>query len=183
MFGASTWSRPVNYDQVVSTLQTMLEVPLNNEDSNFTRILPTMFAYADGRIYRELDFLITTISLESKLTARKRDVQLPPSVLVLRQVNVCTPATLAVGPTSRRHTLERVTPEALDMFWPQASFQPALPRMYAIVGSAPVATALIAPMAQPVPPVFPSQVTNMAHIVRFMPTPDQAYPVEFLGVI
>jgi hypothetical protein len=160
----------MEYDQVVATLATMLEVPQNSEDSNFTRILPTMFAYADGRIYRELAFLVTTTSQATTLVARNREIFVPVNVLVLRSIDVFTPA----GPVtlnSRRHPLERISPEALDMFWPNASLRPGVPQKYAIIGSIP-----------PPPPV-PGTQGPLSYTVRFMPTPDRAYPAEFLGVV
>lgn len=170
----------MTYDEVVTQVQTILEIPLNQEDNNFQRIIPQMFAYADTRIYTELDFLITTMTLLGKVRARKRDMELPPEVLVLRQVNVCTPNTVTVTDTSERHTLERITPEALDMFWPASSPGFDVPKKYALVGSAPMAVAL-QPLKQtpPIPPI----PQRLSYLVRFMPTPDQGYPVEFLGVI
>ena len=36
------------YDETVKALQTMLEVPLNQTDENFMRILPRIFEYAEG---------------------------------------------------------------------------------------------------------------------------------------
>lgn len=159
----------MTYDEVVVTLHTMLAVPLNSEDSNFTRIIPTMFAYADGRIYRELQFLATTTSQTAPVIARNREMLLPDNILVLRLVNICTP----VGPitfNTRRHDLERISPEALDMFWPQSSLRPGIPKKYALVGSTP-------------PSVVPGQLQALTYTLRFMPSPDKAYQAEFLGVI
>ena len=170
----------MNYNETVAKLQTLLEIPLNQEDSNFTRIIPLMFAYADGRIYRELDFIATTVTLIGKLTARKRNTLLPADVLVLRQLNVCTPATMSVTDNSERHTPERVSPEALDMFWPTAA-RVGLPKYYAVVGDTPMAAVLQPLAGVPKPPPPKPQVFSRR--VRFGPAPDQAYPVEFLGVI
>lgn len=159
----------MDYNEVVATLTTMLWVPQNSEDSNFTRILPTMFAYADGRIYRDLQFLATTTSQTAPMTARNREMLLPDNILVLRLVNVITP----VGPatfTSRRRELERISPEALDLFWPQSSLRPGVPQKYALVGSTP-------------PSVTPGQLQALTYTLRFMPSPDRAYEAEFLGVI
>jgi hypothetical protein len=160
----------LNYGQIVSTLMTMLEVPLNQEDSNFTRILPTMFAYADGRIYTELQFLVTTTSSTGVMTARDREMLMPANVLVLRLLNVITP----VGPitfSSRRKGLERISPEALDLFWPNVSLRPSVPQKFALVGSVPPAP--LPPLPQP----------PLSYTLRFMPTPDRPYTAEFLGVI
>jgi len=155
------------YDEVVSQLKTLLAVQLNDDDSNFTRIIPSMFLYADGRIYRELGFLAKKITQPVTLTALNREFSLPGNVRVLRAINVCTP----VGPvsfTSLRNPLERVSVESLDFFWPQASLQPGLPQKYAVLG-------LVTPLAVPVP--------DIVYQVRLMPTPDKAYSAELLGDI
>jgi hypothetical protein len=148
----------------------MNEVPLNNTDENFTRIVPRMFLYADGRIYRELMFLQTFMTQPSTLIVRNRELALPASVMNLRGINLCTPA-IAIGPTTKRTPLERVPSDILDYLWPQSSFRPGPPVKYGVIGG-------IAPVT--VPPAA-SQVLQLT--VRFMPTPDQAYPVEFLGDI
>jgi hypothetical protein len=164
----------MNYDEMVEALKVMNEVPLNNTDDAFLRIVPRMFLYADGRIYRDHAFLQTLMTQTQPitLTARNRDVLLPTSVMVLRSVNVCTPAG-AITTFTKRTPLDRIPPEVLDFFWPQASFRPGVPQKYAVVGG-------FAPPIVPAP-AMPSQALQLT--VRFMPTPDQNYPVEFLGDI
>jgi hypothetical protein len=163
----------MNYDEMVEALKVMNEVPLNNTDDAFQRIVPRMFAYADGRIYREIVFLqlLMTQTQPVTLTARNRDVPLPTSVMALRNVNVCTPAG-AITPYTKHTPLDRVPPEALDFFWPQPSFRPGVPQKYAVVGG-----------FAPVDPTLQNPPQALQLTVRFMPTPDQAYPVEFLGDI
>jgi hypothetical protein len=164
----------MTFDDCVSWLKTMLAVQLNDDDSNFTRILPAMFLYADGRIYRELTFLATKITQPVRLIAGSREFALPASVRVLQSINVVTPE----GPitnTSKRKLLERITPEALDFFWPQASFKPALPQKFAVVGN-----------VQPIPQQLASQTAVsqvMSHTVRLMPQPDKSYYAELYGDI
>jgi hypothetical protein len=86
----------------------------------------------------------------------------------LRSINVLTPtASGTIGPSSKRTPLERIPPEVLDFFWPQESFRPGMPQKYAVVGSVGATT--------------PSQL--LQHVVRLMPSPDRAYPVELLGDI
>ena len=157
----------ITYDEVISQLKTMLAIELNDEDANFTRIIPAMMLYADGRIYRELNFLANKITQPITLTALNREVQLPASVRVLRAINVVTP----VGPiafTSKRNPLERISVESLDFFWPDASLNPSVPRKYAVFG---INTG----------PTVPG--TDLIYTVRFMPTPDKAYAAELLGEI
>jgi len=167
----------MTYDECVSWLKTMLSVEMNDEDVNFTRILPAMFLYADGRMYREMQFLATRITQPVRLIAGNREFPLPMSVRALRQINVLTPA----GPitnTSTRKPLDRISPESLDFFWPQASFKPGLPLKYAVVGSV---SPVVTPFTQPPVPVPDSQ--EMTHTVRLMPEPDKAYYAELYGDI
>jgi hypothetical protein len=167
----------MNYDQTLKQLQTLLEIPLNQEDENFKRIVPLMFTYADNRIYRELEFLATTAVTAGTLTANNRETPLPSTMIVLRQMNVLVPAGPIWARMTVRKVLERVSPEALDMIWGSqgrydANFDavvptPAgVPEKYAIVGTSTAA--------------FPQ---TLSYIVRLMPTPDQAYAAEFFGVI
>jgi hypothetical protein len=165
----------MNYDQTVKNLQTLLEIPLNQEDENFRRIIPLMFTYADNRIYRELEFLATTSVITGTLTAKNRETPLPSTMLVLRQMNVLIPFGVVLAGKTKRRALERISPEALDMFWSEGRYDPmtdtvqptppGTPEKYAIVGTS-TAT-------------FPQ---TLSYIVRLMPTPDKAYVTEFFGV-
>jgi hypothetical protein len=157
----------MTYDEIVSQLKTLLTVELNDADANFTRIIPGMFLYADGRIYRELGFLAKKITQPATLTALNREFSLPPNVRVLRAINLMTPAG-AVSFTSKRIPLERISVEALDFFWPDASFNPSAPQKYAVLGLSTPA---------PLPGV------DVSYQVRLMPTPDKPYSVELLGDI
>jgi hypothetical protein len=169
----------MNYDQVVKNLQTLLEIPLNQEDENFRRIIPLMFTYADNRIYRELEFLATTSVTTGALTANSRETPLPSTMLVLRQMNVLVPTGYAWAGLVQRKALERISPEALDMFW---TIGPAftadtpvdwavrllprgVPEKFAVIGTS-TAT-------------FPQ---TLSYVIRLMPTPDKAYATEFFGV-
>jgi hypothetical protein len=163
----------MTYDEMVEALKVMNEVPLNNTDDAFTRIVPRMFLYADGRVYRDHAFLQTLMTQTQPitLTARVRDVLLPTSVMVLRSVNVCTPAGVITTYT-KRTPLERIPPEILDFIWPQTSARPSVPQKYAVVGG-----------FAPVDPTLQNPPQALQLTVRFMPSPDQNYPVEFLGDI
>lgn len=154
------------YDEVLETLKVMNEVPLNNSDDNFLRIVPRMFLYADGRIYRELMFLQTAITQPATLVARNREIALPASVMVLKGISLCTPP-MPISTTTKRTPLERVPSEILEFFWPQSSFRPGTPQKYALIGTLP----------------SPTAPQTLGLTVRFMPTPDAAYPVEFFGDI
>lgn len=166
----------MNYDTVVKTLQTMLEIPLNQSDENFTRIMPRIIEYAENRIYRELDFLATTSLTTATVTADSREVVLPSTVLVLRFLSVIIPTPDPIPNTTRfrnantRIMLERVSPEAMDVMWPQLDLpfpeRSRVPKHYAIIGT---------------PSLGPPQV--LSYTVRMNPVPDFAYTAEFTGVI
>jgi hypothetical protein len=183
MSGALTRSEEaaVNYDQVLDALKVLGAIPLNEEDSNFQRIVPIMFAYAEGRIYRELTFLATDAVTQVTLTALDRDVVLPTSVLSVRSVAVCTP-TGPITRNSRRHHPERTSAEALDMFWPLPSLRPGVPKKYTVIGRRVAPTTLpnpLPPGTQPLPPIFVPE--QFVYTVRFMPSPDRAYLAEVFG--
>jgi hypothetical protein len=157
----------MTYDETVSQLKTLLAVEMNDEDANFTRVLPSMMLYADGRIFRDLPFLAQKITQPATLIANNREFLLPPNVRVLRAINVMTP----VGPitlTSKRNPLERISVESLDFYWPDASYKPGVPQKYAILG-----------LSTPAP--LPG--ADIVYQVRVMPTPDKAYSAELLGDI
>lgn len=172
----------MTYDEIVAQLMTMLEVPLNQSDTNFTRILPAMFNHAEGRIWGDLNFLVTDITQPVQLTANAREFALPDSVIILEQIAVCTPVG-AITNASKRVTLERISPVALDMFWPQANFKPGVPQKYAVLGNrVPSSQTLVmnpGDMSQTLT-VVPEQ---LSYIVRLMPTPDKAYMAELTGTI
>jgi hypothetical protein len=167
----------MNYNEIVLQLMTKAGVPQNSEDTNFFRILPGAFAYADGRIYRDLDFLAIDVTQQVTLVAQERDVVLPENTLSVLQIGVCTPPG-AITRNSRRHFPERISPEALDMFWPQANFRPGIPKKYAIVG---VRVVGVSPFMQPPVPVF--QPERFTYTARFMPAPDRAYTAEVYGSV
>lgn len=174
----------MKYDEAVSWLQTMLEIPLNQTDINFQRIVPMMFLYAEGRIYHDLAFLVTTITQQHRLTALNRETILPDNVRVLEHICVCTPAGPVTFTSKRTPPLERISATALDMFWPQASFKPGVPQKYALIGGTPQATLFADPFSLTPPPPLPVVPTQqLYHVVRMMPTPDKAYTVELTGII
>lgn len=173
----------MNYDEITSTLMVLAAIPRNSEDSNYQKVLPAAFAYADGRIYRELNFLATDVTQQVPLVANVRDVTLPEDILTVHYVNVCTPAG-PVTDNSRRRPLERVSEAALNMFWPQPSFKRNVPKKYAIIGERPpipppVSSGPPIQGVQPAPFTFPPE--KFVYTLRFMPTPDRAYVTEVNG--
>jgi hypothetical protein len=89
-------------DEITGTLMVLAAIPRNSEDSAYERILPSAFLYADGRIYRELNFLATDITQEVTLISNERDFVLPSDILTVHYINVCTPAGPITSSTKRR---------------------------------------------------------------------------------
>jgi len=174
----------MNFYECVKWLQTMLEVPLNDEDANFTRIIPAMFAYADGRIYRELDFLQTTNTDKIVAPKGERRLVLPSRLMSVRSLSMFTPGGVVpppdpVGPphtldVGKRVDLERVTPEALNMFWPTTT-KLGVPRQYALIGQRTQYT----PPPPPPPPI--GTYFDIAAILA--PTPNTFYVIEWMGFL
>src|SRR5215475_10426630 len=102
----------MTYDEAVEALQTMFEVPINDEDENFLRIIPRSFEYASNRIYRDLRHLTAVRTTTATLTANNREVLVPQAVIVIHAMNSLS----MVG--SVRNNLEHISIEALDIFWP-----------------------------------------------------------------
>lgn len=177
----------MNYNEVIAALQVLGAIPQNSEDANFQKLVPSMFHYADGRIYRELTFLHTDVTSEILLTAFAREIALPRNVLTVRSVAILTPrdplnTPAELTPNKRRHHPERVSPEAIDMFWPQANFKPGVPRKYAIVGYQVPPEELPSPEppdTQPRQPVYVPEKFILR--LRLMPAPDRAYGAEIFG--
>lgn len=178
----------MNYSEIIAALQVLGAIPQNSEDANFQKIVPAMFHYADGRIYRELAFLQTDVTTEVMLTPLTRHYALPRKVLTVRSLAILTPRDPLNTPTwmtpnKRRHFPERVSPEGVDMFWPQENFRPGVPRKYAVVGAWSPPEELpdteAPPSTQPLPPIYVPEKFTLA--LRLMPSPDKAYMAEIFG--
>jgi len=92
-------------------------------DSNFLIILPQMITYAENRIYRELDFLFTSIaSTAYSLTTGSRQIAVPTSVFVVpEQINLITPSGTSNPNSGTRVPLLATTREYLDAVYGSSS--------------------------------------------------------------
>lgn len=133
-------------------------------DANFTAILPAMITYAENRIYRDLDFLVTVLATTTSpttsapyvFTASNRQLAIPTADFVtLQQVNVITPYTQTNPTLGARNTLLPITKEFLDYVYPSAT-------------------------GATVPQYFAMLTQNT---ILVGPWPDQAYTVEIVGTI
>lgn len=146
----------LTYSTYKTQIATLAVVEEN--DPNFLIILPQAITYAENRMYRDLDFLFTTVTYIATLNVGNRSLTIPEGTFVVSdQINVITPAGQSNpdGPTSARNPCLPTTKEYLD----------------AVYGSSAVAY-------RGVPQYF---VPFNDNVFLFGPVPDQAYSVEMVG--
>lgn len=109
-----TVSGTTSYIDQISTMAVVAA-----DDPAFITILPQMITYAENRLYRDLDFLFTSISTTSYgCTVGSRVVSVPAGTfVVLEQVNVLTPAGTTNPDAATRIPLLPTTKEYLDAVW------------------------------------------------------------------
>jgi len=110
----------------ITQIATMAVVPETNAE--FLTILPQMIAYAELRMYRDLDFLFTSGSSTAySLTAGSRVLNVPAStfpdgtLVVPEQINVITPAGTSNPDLGTRVPLLPTTKEFLDAVYGSSS--------------------------------------------------------------
>ena len=101
----------------VTQIATMAVVEETNPA--FVIILPQMITYAENRIYRELDFLFTSIATTAYgLTAGNRIIAVPAGTFVVpEQINLLTPAGTSDPDAGTRVPLLPTTKEFLDQVY------------------------------------------------------------------
>lgn len=110
----------MNYSSWLSSAATMM-AEQDTTNADFLTIVPDAIAYAEGRMYRELDLLATHFSdSTTSFTAGTRTLTLPSGTLVVEQVNVITPASTQPA-AGLRNPLTPTTREFLDVAWPSAT--------------------------------------------------------------
>lgn len=110
----------------ITQIATMAVVPETNAE--FLTILPQMIAYAELRMYRDLDFLFTSgSSTDYSLTAGSRVLNVPAgtfpdgTLVVPEQINVITPAGTSNPDLGTRVPLLPTTKEFLDAVYGSSS--------------------------------------------------------------
>lgn len=105
----------------VSQIATMAVV--EETDPAFQIILPQMITYAENRMYRDLDFLFTSVATTSYgLTVGSRQISVPSGTFVVsEQINVITPAGTTNPNLGTRNPLLATTKEFLDQVYNVAS--------------------------------------------------------------
>ena len=115
---------PMSYDGSVSGTTSYVNqiatlAVVATDDPAYVTILPQMIANAELRIYRELDFVFTSISTTAySLTVGSRSINVPAGTLVVpEQINVLTPAGTTNPDAATRNPLLPTTKEYLDAVW------------------------------------------------------------------
>lgn len=151
----------LDYITYLQALQTAGWISQNNTDSDFQRFIPRIIEYAELRIYRQFDFLMTkTAQTGSAVIVGNRNLAVPASVIVLEHLNMISP--IATAPDSgTRNPVRRVSLEFLDFTYPVATVT-GLPKFFAEIGTG---------------------VTATPYTLKLGPAPDLTYGTEFLGTI
>lgn len=107
----------LTYSQYVTQIATLAVVEETNPA--FVTILPQMITYAENRIYRDLDFLFTSVANTAFTTSTtSRIVAVPQGTFVVpEQINIITPAGETDPDQGNRITLLPATKEYLDVVW------------------------------------------------------------------
>jgi hypothetical protein len=94
---------------------------------------PQMITYAENRIYRDLDFVFTSVATTAYgLTIGSRQIVVPQGTFVVpEQINVITPAGVTDPNLGTRNSLTPVTREFLDTVYNIAS-QTGLPQYFCV---------------------------------------------------
>jgi hypothetical protein len=154
----------MNYLEYVDALQNLLETPSTEID--FLKLMPRIIEYAELRIYRELDFLVTVQSSSANLTANALDQTVPTGVIILRSMNV-------TGPNNKTVPLLRVGTEFIDAFWPAGTPvpTPSVPQFYAMLTNTDVRVC---------PPPDSTYSANFVGTIRPAPM-SSSNPTTFIG--
>lgn len=113
-----TVSGTTSYITQIATMAVVAET-----DPNFLNILPQMITYAENRIYRDVDFLFTSISSTAFSVAYgSRSISVPQGTFVVpEQINLLTPAGAINPDAATRVPLLPTTKEFLDAVYGDAT--------------------------------------------------------------
>lgn len=146
----------LDFTSYITTMANMLSIspetvlyPDNEE------LVEQMIAYAELRIYRELDFLTTVEeATTSDLTPGTRSVAVPGNIIIVNSATLITPASTAAN-AGTRNPMQRVSMEFINFIWPSAATT-GIPTHYAMLDE---------------------------ETVILAPTPAAAYRACFLGIV
>jgi hypothetical protein len=108
---AGTVANTRSYKTQIATMAVVDET-----DPAFLEILPMAITYAENRIYREVDFLFTSISTTAySCTIGTRTIAVPAGTFVVpEQINIITPSSVSDPNLGTRNPLLPTTKEFLD---------------------------------------------------------------------
>jgi hypothetical protein len=120
------------YPDYVTQLANLLVI--SSADTNFNTQLPGIIAYAENRIYREVDFVRTQTTDSTTLSSGIRDFAPPTNIgyfITIDNINVITPAgTLSSAGT--RVPLVPTAREFIDTAFPSGQTVTGIPEYYAL---------------------------------------------------
>ena len=121
----------LTYSQYVTQIATLAVV--EESDPAFQTILPMMISYSENRMYRDLDFLFTSVSNTSyACTIGSRSINVPAGTFVVpEQINLITPAGTSNPDNGTRVPLLPTTKEFLDAVYGDSQSK-ALPKYFAV---------------------------------------------------
>ena len=112
----------LTYSQYKTLIATLAVV--DEADSAYNTILPQMITYAENRMYRDLDFLFTSVSITGyNIPAGSRSITIPQGTIVVSdQINIITPAGTINPDAGTRTPCLPTTKEFLDAVYGAASY-------------------------------------------------------------
>lgn len=122
----------LNYNTYVTDLANFF--PISPTDPNYLTFTNDNIAYAENRIYRELDLLHTQITdATSQVSSGNRNFTLPTATgqfITVDQFSIVTPSSTTTA-TGTRVPLIAVSPEFIDATYPSNFTFPGVPKYYA----------------------------------------------------
>ena len=157
----------MNYSDLVTFIGSMFQIPVVNaataapfQDPNANTILPRVIDFAEQMIYTDMDFLATRQQVYMNgntpitFTPGSRSLTLPTGVMVVEGIALITPASAASPDQGTRNTLEMVSLDVIDMFYPSVASPQGVSAYYGMKDATTIVVAM---------------------------TPDQAYLCETTG--
>jgi len=117
----------------MSYVQQVAELAVVDQtDVNYLAILPMMITYAENRMYRDLDFLFTSVSITGyAINNGSRQITIPDGTIVVsEQINLITPANTSSPDAGTRVPLLPTTKEYLDAVYGSSQYT-GQPQYYA----------------------------------------------------
>ena len=117
----------------MSYVQQVAELAVVDQtDPNYLAILPMMVTYAENRMYRDLDFLFTSVSITGyAINNGSRQITIPDGTIVVsEQINLITPANTSSPDAGTRVPLLPTTKEYLDAVYGSSTYT-GQPQYYA----------------------------------------------------